>query len=392
MKNLHTAGTGLVRAGYAWACLLMVASLVGCRDGGEPARLADPVRPVKTFVVSAPGAGAGIQLPGEIQPASPVDLAFEEVSGQIVELPIAGREGQQVLEGELLAQIEPEGFRNALQSAEANLYEAYSALDLARAENERMEKMKGINPDLVTSSMLARTQENLEQAEARQSSRQAEVDKAENLLENSSLRAPFAGIIVRCLVEDAQEVQADEPVVRLQDINHVEMLVEAPEPLLAEVREIGWDNVSAVAGFPMAPGKEFPLKLKEEATAADPATGAYRVVLEMEKPNEIELPPGATATVSLSGTGNEIGTGPVLIPAIAVTTDPDGKDYVWLVDTATLRVHRQEVRIGRLAGTDQIQVSRGLGGGERIVVAGVTRLAEGQRVRLWEDQEAGETQ
>ncbi len=63
------------------------------------------------------------------------------------------------MKGELLAQIDPTGFESALQSAEGSLGEAYSVLDLARAEQERMEKMKGITPELVSDSMLERTRE-----------------------------------------------------------------------------------------------------------------------------------------------------------------------------------------------------------------------------------------
>jgi len=388
MTKVHAAVAGLARLGGSATCLLLfLATIGGCYDRGEPPPIADVPRPVKTLLVSSDGTDTGIELPGHIRAPAPADLAFNDVGGQILELPIAGREGQAVLKGELLAQIDPETFETALRKAEVDLNEAYSMLDLARAEHERLEKMKGINPDLVSTSMLERTREKLEQAESRLEPMETKVRKAEARLEHSSLRAPFAGIITRCLVEDSQRVKAGEPILSLQDISHLEILVEAPEPEMEAASGPELDGLSAIARFPAAPGEEFSLKLKGTVPAADPATGRYRIVLEMPKPRGIELRPDMTGTVRFSGKGAGLGGPPVLIPAIAVVTDPAAKDFVWVVDEE-LRAHRREVRVGRLAGWDQIHVLSGLAAGERIVVAGVMRLADGQQVRLWEGQEA----
>jgi RND family efflux transporter MFP subunit len=385
--NARAAEIGLARVGIPGLCLLLLATIAGCRDTSEPPPRADRARPVKTLVVPAPSAGAGIELVGRLRPAPPIDLAFEEVSGRIVELPIAGREGQEVLKGELLAQIDPKAFQTALRDAEDDLREAYSVMDLAQAEDERMEKMKGINPDLVSTSMLERTRGKLEQAEARRDSLETAVEKAEDLLERTSLRAPFDGIIARCLVDNRQAVQAGEPVVSLQDTSHLEVLVDAPAYMMETGQSPGAESISATARFPSVPDATFPLTLKEAIPSGDPDAGTYRLVLEMPKPEAIDLPDATSGTVSMIAKGSGMHTSSVLIPAIAVVTDPDGKDYVWQVDEAELRVHRRDVRIGRLAGSDQIQVLNGLAGGERIVVAGATQLVENRRVRLWEEQQ-----
>jgi RND family efflux transporter MFP subunit len=340
-------------------------------------------------VVSAPDVTAGIELPGKVRSAQPVDLAFKGVGGRLVELPIAEREGEEVGKGELLAQIDPTGFESALRGAENKLGDAYSVVDLARAENERLERMKGINPDLVSGSMLERTRERLKEAEAQLKSIEAQVVEAESRLEHSSLRAPFNSVIVRSLVDNHQDVQAGEPIVSLQDATHLEVLIDAPATMMAAAQSLGPNSISVLARFPSAPGKQFSLVVKEAARTADPATETHQLVLEMPKPKALDLPPGAMGTVTLSGKEPGIGRSRILIPAIAVLTDPDGKSYVWLVNPADLRVHRRDIQIGRLAGSDKIQVLGGLSGEERIVVAGVMQLTEGRQVRLWEDQQAG---
>jgi RND family efflux transporter MFP subunit len=387
MIDTPTVRTELGWRGCAWACLLLLATISGCYDAGEPPPIADRARPVKTLVVSAPSADASIELPGRVQAAQQVDLAFEGVGGRIVELPNAERERQQVLKGELLAQIDPKDFRTALADAEDNLREAYSVLDLAQAEEERMRKMKSINPDLVSASMLERTGKNLRQAEARIDSLEAAVEKAEASLENTSLRAPFDGIVIRSLVRDLQTVQAGQAILSLQDTGHLEVLIEGREALMAAIREAAPHGLSAIGRFPSQSDEAFPLTIKETASAPNPGTGASRLVLEMSKPKDIELPPGTTGTVSVGGEGSGMRLTPILVPAISVMTDPDGKNYVWLVDEAQLRAHRRDIQVGGLSGSDQIQVLTGLAGGERIVVAGVMQLSEGRLVRLWDEQQ-----
>ncbi len=375
--------------GLAAACCILVVAMAGCKDSDDPPPPTDVVRPVKTLVVTAPGTTAGVELPGQVRASRQADLAFQEVDGRLVELPIAGRKGKEVMKGELLAQIDPTGFESALQSAEGSLGEAYSAMDLARAEQERMAKMKKVTPELVSDSMLERTRGRLKQAATRLKTLETEVEEAEELLENSSLRAPFTGVITRVLVKNQQDVEAGKPIVSLQSSTHLEVLVEAPETMMAAAQSLGLNSISASVRFPSTPGTEFPLVLKDAAPNADPATKTHQIVLEMPKPEGHELPPGMTGTVTLSGKEPGIGKTRILIPAIAVLTDPGGVNYVWLVNPAELRVQRREVQIGRLASSDQIQILAGLEGGERIVVAGVMHLAEGRQVRLWEEQDAG---
>lgn len=392
MTNRHASGIPRPRIGWATLCCLVLFTSAGCRDADVPPTATDIVRPVKTLVVSAPDATADIELPGQVRSAQQIDLAFEEVSGRLVELPVAERKGEEVRKGELLAQLDPTGFEAALRSAESNLGAAYSVVDLARAENERLEKMKGINPDLVSGSMLERTRERLNDAETRLKSLETQVVEAEGRLERSSLRAPFTGVIVRSLVDNQRDVQAGEPVVSLLDITHLEVLIDAPETMMAAAQSLGLHSISALARFPSAPGNEFSLAVKEAAQTVDPATGTHQIVLEMPKPAGLDLQPGTTGTVTLSGKEPGIGKTRILIPAIAVLTDPDGTSYVWLVNPAELRVHRRDIQIGRLAGSDQIQVLKGLNGEERIAVAGVMQLSEGRQIRLWEGQEADRAQ
>jgi multidrug efflux pump subunit AcrA (membrane-fusion protein) len=106
----------------------------------------------------------------------------------------------------------------------------------------------------------------------------------------------------------------------------------------------------------------------------------------MPQPEDINVLPGMTATVMIAISNKEAETKSIFIPAIAVMTDTKGTNYVWLVDSANMTVHKKEVKVGRLAGSENIDVLEGLEGGENLVVAGVRQLREGMKVSLWKGE------
>ena len=81
----------------------------------------------------------------------------------------------------------------------------------------------------------------------------------------------------------------------------------------------------------------------------------------------------------LSERGAE-GPGAVRIPASAVCGAEGGAPYVWVIDGATMRCARREVRLGTVAG-GAIEITEGLNTGEVVAAAGVSQLREGLQVR-----------
>lgn len=340
---------------------LVTAGLAGC--GGEDEVEAAPVvRPVSTMVVGH-GFGGRLTFPGTVQAAERAEMSFR-VGGPLVEFPV--NEGDEVTRGQLLARIDPRDYRIALTEAKA-------AYDQARSDAERYQRLY---------EREAIPLADLEVKIAARDVAQARHEQARADLRDTELRAPFAGQIGRTYVENFEDVQARELILSLQQIDEVEVVINVPEAIMASVRAGRAPSIAVL--FDVAPERPYTARVKEFATRADPQTQTFPITVTLPQPSEINVLPGMTATVGVTGTlaAEEAGTEPLTIPAAAVFSDEQGASHIWVVDEAAETVHRRPVRVGAVTGTEGIVVFEGLRAGERVVTAGVQFLREGQQVRL----------
>jgi RND family efflux transporter MFP subunit len=342
------------------------------------------IRPVKTMTVSAGTDISGLTLPGTVRASRRVELAFKEVGGRLIELPIEGREGREVKQDELLARIDPKDFETDLSRVQGRLKEAVASLDLAKAEYERVKRIQKKDPGAVSMADVDRRREGVNAMQGRIRALRAAVDAAKNQLSYTYLKAPFSGLIAQRFVDNFQDVKPKQPILALEDISHIEILINVPENVVAVARDTEDEKIKAVAQFPTSPGNQFELQLKEYATRADTATQTYQAVLQMPQPEDLNIFPGMTATVTLSLGSSAAPDSSILIPAIAVVAKPDGSSFVWEVDAKDMTVHQRDVKVGPITGSENIRILEGLKGGEKIAVAGVLKLQEGMKVRFWE--------
>ncbi|MGI9537144.1 MAG: efflux RND transporter periplasmic adaptor subunit [Desulfocapsaceae bacterium] len=350
--------------------LLLAFSLLlgGCKDEQE-VEVPDPVRPVKLHTVEQGVNELQMSLPGRIRAARRSELSFK-VSGPLQELPI--EEGQVVKKGDLIAQILPRDFETAITESKARELEAkqqynrykelYSKRQVSKADFDRYRASRDVA--------------------------RAQLEDARNALKDTTLVAPFDGVIAKRYVENFQKVKEKEPIAYLQLIDKLEILIDVPELMMAQFRQGGEAEITAE--FDSAPGNLYELTIKEFSTDADPATQTYQVVLAMDQPEEVNIFPGMTAKVTATTSDLPIsGTTSIIIPAIAVLNDADGSEYVWIYSQDSKSVTKAKVSIGPLEGSTNILVSEGLKGGDTIVVTGGSKLREGMQVRPWENQREG---
>lgn len=403
----------------------MSLSLLALQPGCSPpaAKSEPPVRPVKTMVVAAGGDSRVRVFPGKVEASKQVELTFQ-VPGLLVSLPV--REGQNVAQNDVVAQLRQEDFQARLAALQGQLDRARADLQASLAgvrpeERQRLEaQVRSAEASLVnaraefgraTQLLRSRTisrlefdraettyrvaQENFEAA--RQTLEQSAVGREEDVqareaevrglegrvveanlqLSDSTLRAPYDGVIAQRFVEQGQNVRAKQPVVKFQDIAEIDIAVDIPESVMADIRLA--DIVQLVAEFSAAPGLRFPVHIKEVAQRADPVTQTFSVRVAMKVPEGVNLLPGMTATVAMTYRRAEILGGRILVPVSALLKESSGEQVAWVVGPDQT-VTRRPVKAGEASG-GRIEIVDGLQPGDRIAVAGATFLREGMKVR-----------
>ena len=173
----------------------------------------------------------------------------------------------------------------------------------------------------------------------------------------------------------------------LQDLTTLEVVVTIPEQDWARARpgltrEERTELISPMVSLTMVPGREFPARLKEIATVADPVTRTFEVIAEMDNPEDVSILPGMTANVRVTVPGGSPVTTDATsysITANAVLADADGNSTVWKVDPDSMTVSRAMIQLGDVSG-NQVRVLAGLNPGDRIATSGVHKLREGMQV------------
>jgi multidrug efflux system membrane fusion protein len=335
-------------------------SISGCGKKKEEVEVKEVVRPVKLLTVEGKSAMKEIKYPGRVRANKRVDLAFQ-VAGPLIELPVT--EGQNVKKGEIIARILPRDFETEIAKAKAK------ALD-AEQQYQRYR-------DLYVKKQVSKADFDKYKSQADIAS--ARQKETEDTLSDTYLRAPFTGVIAKRYVENFEDVQAKAPIVSIQDISEIEILVDVPESVMVTLKQ-GAKKI-VVAEFAAAPGKQYPLTLKEYSTEADSRTQTYQVTLLMTQPEDITVLPGMTANVvgTTKAGQTEVMT-TIIIPAAAVFADETGTSHVWIADRDSMTVHNRQVETGSLTGAADISIISGIEPGETIAITGVTQLRENMKV------------
>lgn len=349
--------------------------LAACGKEKEDTAAKAMIRPIKMMTVTSGRDAVRLKFPGMVRAAKRADLAFQ-VGGTLRQFPLD--EGQMIKEGQLIGQLDQRDFKNNLRNAMGQLEKAKAAHESAHSEYERILRIQRQDPGAASESMVVLRRQALDQSKAEIDSAQAAVDTERDQLGYTILRAPFGGVISKRHVDNYQEIRAKEPIVSLDDVSSVEILVDVPELIVATFKEGGY--YQAVAEFAAAPGKQYPLTVKERAMRADPKTQTYQLVFQMPQPDDINVLPGMTATVTGSTPAREASSEVFMVPAIAMVPDVAGNPTVWIVDKETLKVQRRAVKTGGLTGTDSIEIIDGLRFGDTLAISGVSLLREGMQV------------
>jgi RND family efflux transporter MFP subunit len=308
-------------------------------------------------------------------------------------------EGTRVAEGQLLATLDDSDVKRALESAKADRNSAQAAiadfevqLKNAQIELRRADQLQraGVqSQETLDNATMSADSLRAKIALAKQQvlGSEARIGEAQQAVDNCTIRAPFAGIVVS---KDAQVGEMVSPIsagggftrtgiATIVDMHSNEFEVDVNESYIARV-EPGQDVTAILDAYPDRP---IPSKVRTVIPTADRQKATVKVrisIINLDKYNFIL--PDMGVKVSFEGPKEVTpANGPeakAYVPKGAIRTDA-GNSYVFLVRDG--RVERRAVSVGIDRGTD-VAILAGISPGDSLVVKGPENLRDGDRVEI----------
>lgn len=295
------------------------------------------------------------------------------VDGQLVAVNV--REGQEVKQGELLAQIDPRPFQVQLEQAQAQLYRDQAQQRDAQLNYQRFRDL------LHESGAMSQQQVDTQKAQADQlegaaRADQAAINNAKLQITYSRITAPISGRIGLRLVDPGNIVHAADPnglfiITQMHPIAVVFTLPEDRLPAVAQRMKKGALTVDAFSRdnrTQLASGKLLTI---DNQIDQQTGTGKLKAVFEN---TEGVLWPNQFVNVRLL---LDVRKGSVVVPSVAVQRGPDGS-FVFVVKPDKT-VETRPVTVA-LAEGNLTAISNGLQSGDSVVTDGQDKLQKGMRV------------
>jgi RND family efflux transporter MFP subunit len=323
-----------------------------------------------------------------------------KIAGRLAYLGVS--EGSVVRRGDVIARLDNADYQATVSQAQANISSAEASVIEARSDRDqlardanRSREIRTTNPNLLSeqeleaaTSRAAQGEARLKAAEARTKSAEAALRMAEANLDNTIIRAPFSGTVLR---KDAEVGEVVAPsvgggltrgaVVTLADLQTLEVEVDVNEAYIARIR----GDAPARITLDAYPDTAFRGVVRQVVPTADRqrATVQVKVTILDHDPRILPemgakvdfLEPDSTSKVAAAGPPPKA---VVRVPAAAVKTDA-GTSVVWIVREG--RLVRRPVQTGPVSA-GFLEVRSGLNGGEQILVSGVESPKEGMKVKV----------
>ena len=353
---------------FTHAVIFTLLLLVGCDDA--PTALAPVPRPVKIVTVSDADIENGLRRVGEIHARDEIALGFR-LSGRL--LTRAVEAGDRVQAGQVLATIESQTTENQRLSAKADLDSARAAEQVAALTLRRMKLL--IPGGAVSIAQLDTAQAEWQAAASRRKSSEASLKIAAENVSWSQLIAPSGGVITAVSASAGQVVSAGQTVATLAagDRRDAVFWLPAADELRARLGETF--TVSLLS----TPAVATQGILRDISPQADPGTRTWRVRMTLIAP-----PPSLALGASVQATFSRAGKPTIALPASSLTRSGD-KPAVFVLDNTHSRLTLTPVTLAGFS-PQQVFIASGLRPGDRVVIAGVSKLRDGETVSSGEEK------
>ncbi len=266
---------------------------------------------------------------------------------------IAFEEGQLVEQGDLLVELENSEIVAGLALAVASLSESRSLFNRSRS--------------LADSQAISAS--NLEQLLAQVQVDEAQVEAARARLDNTRIRAPFAGSIGLRRVSPGSFVDTSTVITTLDDISSIKLDFSVPETFLTVLSE----GMKISAHSLVYPDRIFDGTVDSIDTRLDPISRAVQVRAIIPNPSSL-LKPGMFMSVDLKRDRGEV----VLAPEQAIVPE-GGRQFVYVVTDGI--AEKRAVQLGRrIPGF--VVIDSGLQAGDVVITEGTHKVRDGSQVEV----------
>jgi len=319
---------------------------------------------------------------------------------------IAFEEGTRVRKGAIIAEIEHADIAAQLEAARRAVAEAEAQLSQAQAAREEdvraLERQRTLAKDGITTTAALTAAEataavsaaRVKSADAAIASARARVKVAEEALENTNVRAPFDGVVIKKRAEVGETVspfgvagQASREggaIATIADLGELEVQTEVSENGVAKLTPA----MPAEVKLQAYQDQIYNGRLRQIFPSADRSKSIVEVRVTILNPDTHVKPemtasvtfqePGATLARAAEATPAPTGPPLVLVPKRALT-ERNRQSFVWVVSANTAT--RRPVTLGA-ERLDQVEVRSGLSAGDAVILNPPATLTDRTLVRV----------
>ncbi len=345
--------------------LLLGAALAACQPSGK-AKVKPPPAPidVKVVVAAEHDVPKTVRITGSLRGDQESDLAAD-ANGRVTR--VLFDVGSAVKRGDILAKIDA-------RTVSALAFEAGAQVDLVRARREQALR----ECERADRLLAARTITEAERDRLYDICRTSEIDvraaesrsrQASQAFSNTTIRAPFDGVIVARSIEPGEYVRNDTLVARMTTVSRLRLIVEVPEPYFAMV------PVGTTVKFDVAahPGRQFSAVVDRRGAAV--RNNTRDVLAEAAVDNDAGLLlPGMFAGVDVTLGTEKLPT----VPSSAIV-QRSGHPHVFVSREGI--AEERAVAVGVPLSNGLIPIVRGVRAGESVIVDAGRDLINGSPVK-----------
>jgi len=333
-------------------CLALM--IIGCAGkSNKPAQ--KPPIPVGVYKVSENVSDQVFTYSGTIKPYKSINFGFM-VSGKIRRVFV--EEGTFVKKGQIIAQLDSSDYLFALDAAEAQYQRASK-------EYDRLKKLYDKN---------SLTQSDYDKISALYKEARADYQYKMKQLDETRLYAPDHGWISFDNVHEGEIVKQGIPIFQLVQTNKVFARFMVPENEISNIQ----DEKIVKVTIPSVNDSAVEAVIKRIAPGAESFSRSFEVKALFEN-EEYVFKPGMMVHVGVPSGQKENQLG---VPAMAINKSANGEKYVYVINNNI--AGKRIIKTGSVSGK-QIIITSGLKAGEAVVTNGCSKLYEGAKVSVNEN-------